>query len=229
MLKAFVTFCRGALQGSSETLADRNALTILDQQIRDCGGALDRARKALALALAQDQAETRRRDAAKARIADLEMRVVAALAAGQNDLAHEGAQTIADLETEAASADAAQSLFAREIRRLRAYTAQSEARLAELDRGRRIARAAESVRGLRGTTVAGPTFEANLTEAEATLRRLRDGQMEAEAAEAFLSQIDPASRSRLIAEKLAAEGFGPRLRPSAEDVLARLTRALPVA
>ncbi len=229
MFKTLVTFFRGAFHASAETLADRNALTLLDQQMRDCGGAIDRARKSLALALAQDQAETRRRDAANARIHDLEARVVAALAAGQDELAHEGAQTIADLEAETASAETAKTLFAREIERLRLYVAQAEARLAELDRGRRIARAAESVRGLRDAASGGPPFQANLTEAEATLRRLRDSQLEAESAETFLSQIDPTSRSRLIAERLAAEGFGPRLRPAAEDVLARLTRALPAA
>jgi len=65
-------------------------------------------------------------------------------------------------------------------------------------------------------------FEATLPEAEATLRRLRERQMEAQAADDALTELDAASGPLATAEKLAAEGFGPRLKTTADDVLARL-------
>ena len=59
-------------------------------------------------------------------------------------------------------------------------------------------------------------------EAEATLARLSEHQVEAEAAEAAFDVLDAATGPIAVAEKLSAEGFGPRLRPNAADVLARL-------
>jgi phage shock protein A len=59
-------------------------------------------------------------------------------------------------------------------------------------------------------------------EAENTLRRLRERQMEARAADEALVEIDAASGPLATAEKLAEQGFEPRLKSTADDVLARL-------
>ena len=67
-----------------------------------------------------------------------------------------------------------------------------------------------------------PIFEGTLSEAEATLSRLREHQVEADTAEAAFDAIDAATGPIAVAEKLSAEGFGPRLKPNAADVLARL-------
>jgi phage shock protein A len=61
-----------------------------------------------------------------------------------------------------------------------------------------------------------------LPEAENTLRRLRERQMEAQAADDALIEIDAASGPSATAEKLAEQGFGPRMKSTADDVLARL-------
>jgi phage shock protein A len=112
---------------------------------------------------------------------------------------------------------------AAEIARLKAHVAQAEARISAVDQGRRIARAAEAVRGLKqGRFEVALPHQATLSEAEATLARLRERQIEAQAAEEALDAIDACTGPRQAAEKLAAEGFGPRLGTTADDVLARL-------
>ena len=117
----------------------------------------------------------------------------------------------------------ARNLFATEIGRLRSYVTQGEARIAAVDRGRRIARAAEAVRRTRrGRTEAALPHEATLAEAETTLARLRERQTEAAAADEALDQIETATAPIAAAERLAAAGFGPRIRSTADDVLARL-------
>ncbi|MFN5716319.1 MAG: PspA/IM30 family protein, partial [Bradyrhizobium sp.] len=93
--------------------------------------------------------EGRRLDATNTRIADLEVRASAALEGGREDLAREAAQAIANLEAERDAAMTARTLFATEITRLKRHVANAEARIAELDRGRRLARASEAVRSLR--------------------------------------------------------------------------------
>jgi len=223
MFKTIFTLVRGSVAVAGEELEARNALLILDQQMRDSAANVERAKRMLALAIAQDQQEGRRLEAARARIADLEVRATAALDGGREDLAREAAEQIAALEADRDAAQTARALFAAEITRLKRHVANAEARIAELDRGRRVARAADAVRHLRRSGIeAGSPYESTLPEAEATLRRLRERQIEAQAADEALSELDAASGPLATAEKLAAQGFGPRMKSTADDVLARL-------
>jgi len=196
MFKTVLTLFRGSVAAAGEELEDRSALLILDQQMRDAAAAVERSKRTLALAIAQDQQEGRRLDATNARIADLELRATAALDGGREDP---------------------------EITRLKRQVTGAEARITDLDRGRRLARAAEAVRALRrGGIEAARPYEATLPEAERTLRRLRERQIEAQAADEALVELDAASGPLATAEKLAEQGFGPRLKSTADDVLARL-------
>jgi phage shock protein A len=223
MFKTVLTLFRGSVAAAEEELEDRAALLILDQQMRDAAAAVERSKRSLALAIAGDQQEGRRLDATNARIADLEVRATAALDGGREDLAREAAQAIANLEADRDAAMTARALFATEITRLRRHVSSAEARITELDRGRRIARASEAVRTLRrGGIEAARPYESTLPEAERTLRRLRERQLEAQAADEALLELDAASGPLAAAEKLAEQGFGPRLKPTADDVLARL-------
>src|SRR5712671_3749414 len=98
MLKTIITLVRGASFRAEEAFADRSALLILDQQIRDSAAAIERAKRALAIAIAQDEAEGKRLETTLARIADLEERALAALDGGAEELASEAAEAIAVME-----------------------------------------------------------------------------------------------------------------------------------
>jgi phage shock protein A len=223
MFKTVLTIFRGSVAAAGEELEDRTALLVLDQQMRDAGSAVERSKRTLAIAIAQDQMEGRRLDATCARIADLEVRATAALDGGREDLAREAAQQIANLEADRDAAMTARTLFASEITRLKRQVAGAEARITDLDRGRRLARATEAVRALRrGGIEAARPYESTLPEAESTLKRLRERQIEAQAADEALIELDAASGPLATAEKLAEQGFGPRLKSTADDVLARL-------
>src|SRR4029079_1210131 len=223
MFKTVLTLFRGSVAVAGEELEDRTALVILDQQMRDAAAAVDRSKRTLALAIAQDQQEGRRLETTHAPIADREVRPTAALDGGREDLAREAAQQIANLEADRDAAMTARTLFAQEITRLKRQVAGSEARITDLDRGRRLARAAEAVRVLRrGGIEAARPYESTLPGAENTLKRLRERQMEAQAADEALVELDTASGPLATAEKLAEQGFGPRLKSTADDVLARL-------
>ena len=228
MFKTLLTLVRGAAAAAEEEFADRSALLILTQQIRDAAATIDHGKRALALAVAQDEAESKRLEATLKRIADLEERAVAALGGGRDDLAGEAAEAIAVLEADRDALREARAAFAGEITKLKASVAQAGQRLAELERGRRIAQAAESVRRLKTNVgVFGGAGTSSLAEAEATLRRLRERQAEDAAADAALDSLDAAAAPAAVAERLADAGFGKRTRPTADDVLARLRRQAP--
>jgi phage shock protein A len=225
MFKTIVTLMRGTSARAAEMLEDQNALLILDQQIRDAATALDRARKALAIAAAQDASEEKRIATLQADIKDLEARATAALDT-REDLAAEAAEAIAGLEIDLAAAQSAHTNFARESARLRALVRNGERRLNELERGRRTAQAAEAVRRLRtkGIWTVGQNASA-LRDAETTLERLRRNQAEAETADQVYDELANETGPDLLKEKLEKAGFGNRTKPTAASVLDRLRQA----
>ncbi|MEJ1157453.1 PspA/IM30 family protein [Prosthecomicrobium sp. N25] len=225
MLKVFQTLVRGMAAAAEEEVRDRHALPLLDQQIREAAAGIEAARRAYALATAQDAAEAKRLETVLACLADLETRALAALAAGREDLASDAAEAIAELEADRDAGRKAREAFAAEIGRIRRRVLEGERRLAALERGRRIARARAAARRL-GTGATAPSGEGALADAEATLRRLQDTQGEAEAAEDALAALDAETRAAGVAETLAQNGFGPPVRPGRADVLARLKARL---
>jgi phage shock protein A len=225
MFKTLITLARGTSARAAERLEDENALLILDQQIRDGAAALDQARRALAFAAAQDAGEEKRNAALEADIRDLEQRATAALDT-REDLAAEAADAIARLEIDLAAGRAAHADFARENARLRQLVRNGERRLADLERGRRTAQAAEAVRRLRtrGMWTLGANASA-LRDAEATLERLRRNQQESEIADSVFDELAGDGGADQLKEKLEKAGFGDRTKPTAASVLERLKRA----
>lgn len=230
MIKSFWTLVRGTVYAAEQEAVDRSALLVLDQHIRDAGAGIERAKRALAVAIAQDEAEGKRLESTLSRIADLEDRATAALAGGREDLATEAAEAIAMMEADRDAIREARAVFAKEIARLRHDVTGATHRLRELERGRRIAHASEAVRRLRhGGLQPADHGATGLAEAEATLRRLRERQAEDAAADAAMETLDAGTVGTSIAERLEAEGFGRRTRPTAASVLERLRQRKPAA
>ncbi|WP_298967505.1 PspA/IM30 family protein [uncultured Methylobacterium sp.] len=222
MFRIVATLARGAAAQACEDLADRHALPLLDQQIREAAAALDGSRRALAAALVQERTDADRHAALAARLADLEERAVAALRGNRDDLAGEAAEAIAGIEAEIRDLDAARAAFSREVAALRRTVREGARQIAELERGRRIAQAAEAARRLRDRRGAAlPGTEAALAEAQATLRRLRERQAAEAACADALAAIE-AEAGADVADRLEAAGFGRRTRPDRDGVMARL-------
>ena len=220
MLKQFFALVRGRSYEAAETVVDRNALVILRQQIRDCADAIAAARRAVAIAIAQNEQEVVQFKKLVVRIDDLEKRTIAAIEQGQNELAREVAETIAMLEAERDASSEAQKSFGTEIERLKRIIRVSEMRLRELQRGQRIVAAVDSTQRLR-ESAPGSSLSA-LKDAEETLLRLRTRQKQIDATAAAMAEMEQSGDPAAVSEKLAAAGCGAPLRSSADAVLERL-------
>ncbi|MBY5444517.1 PspA/IM30 family protein [Rhizobium leguminosarum] len=228
MFKLISILLRGRAHDAEQAFADRHAVPLLSQQIRDAAQSIQSARRSVAVAIAQNEQEKVQHGAIVARIADLESRASAALTKGNEGLAREAAEAIAYLEAERDASEKAQSQFTQAIDKLKGIVRASEARLQELQRGERLARATQEAQKL-DVVVAGPGL-ATLDDAEETLARLRLRQSQNELTAAALKDMEGAIRPAGIIEKLANAGFGAPLRTSADDVLARLkSRITPAA
>jgi len=221
MFNVILTLIRGRAHDAEQAFIDRNAMPLLAQQIRDAANAIQSARRAVAIAVAQNEQEKSQFSGIGGRIADLETRAVAALQKGNDELARQAAEAIAQLEAERDASEKAQAQFTQTIDKLKATVRASEARLQELQRGERLARATEQTQKLTAACDDNSGL-ATLDDAEETLVRLRAYQDRCQIAASAMKEMDSGSRQTLIIEKLANAGFGAPLGPSADDVLARL-------
>jgi phage shock protein A len=220
MFKHILTLLRGRAFEAEQEFLDRNAIPLLGQQIRDAAQAIQSARRAVAIAIAQNEQEVEQHKIALARIADLETRAIAALTKGNERLAREAAEAIGWLEAECAASEKAQARFQTSIERMRSVVRASEARLRELHRGERLARATEQTQKLdRSASTQGL---ATLSEAEETLLRLRTRQQEMDTTAEALREMDAGTDPSAIIEKLAKAGCGAPLAPDPDTILARL-------
>jgi phage shock protein A len=183
----------------------------LDRAMEAAGAAHVAARRALAVAIAEEEREMRRRAVLVGKLADLEQRAVEALRGGHDDLAAQAAETIAALETETAASTQASVRFAAEVVLARREVDAQRRRLADLDRGRRLARV-----GVALNSTPRDGIDA-LTAAETALAKLEADNHDARA---IREELSPPTE-RLI-EQMADLGFGTPTRVRASDVLERL-------
>lgn len=222
MFKQMVALVKGRSHDAMEAVADDHAITILRQQLRESAGAVAAARKAVAVAIAQNEQEIAQHEKLASRIADLEKRTVAAIEQGKEELAREAAETIAVLEAEREASEQAQQTFKREIERLKTVVRASETRLRDLQRGQRLAAAADKTQRLRDH--APDAGLAALKDAEETLERLRSRQKQIEATASAMDEMALSDDPGVMAERLAEAGCGAPLKSSADDVLQRLSK-----
>jgi phage shock protein A len=175
------------------------------------------ARRALAIAIAEEAREAERRRALMTKTQDLEQRAVEALRAGRDDLATQAAEAIAAMSGDISATELASRHFAAEVALARREVEAQRRRLSDLDRGRRMARIDSA---LTGTIHGSETGLDSLSEAEIALEKVRADNQNARAIRHEMSQ--PAEH---LIERMSEAGFGRPTHIRASDVLARLRRA----
>jgi len=226
MLKTLSTLLRGAVAEAEDAVFDANAIRMLEQQLRDAAAALELSRRELACAIAHQSSEERAIAALSARIGELEGGARDALASGRDDLAEETSVVIAATEDERSERRLALEVFSKDVRRLKQLAQDGQARLGDLRRGLEIARAQESLRraGANGRRALASGSGA-LRDAEATLVRIRENNRRDDDVATALDELEKQQSAQSISEKLAAAGFGRKLKSSPADVMARLRRS----
>ena len=188
----------------------------LERSIAAAGHAHVAARRALAVAIAEESREAKRRACLVVDINDLEQRAVAALRAGREDLAVEASEAIAVIATEINASEHASQRFAAEVALARREVDAQRRRLADLDRGRRLAKIGSALADTMHTSRSGHD---SFGEAEAALAKL---VADNDDARAVRHELAPAEH---LIERMSDAGFGEASHIKASDVLARLKSA----
>ncbi|MEM8656873.1 MAG: PspA/IM30 family protein [Pseudomonadota bacterium] len=223
MLKTWNTLVRSLVADQEDALIDRNALPLLRQKIRDAEAGLNAAKISLTGLIKRDRLEAQQLELITARIADLEPRVRAALAADDTAQATLGATAIADLENERTARETTRTTLTARIARLRHSLSAATRRVADLKQAAATAKAVEHERrGQRSLGSAG-FGSSDLSEAEALVTRIL-GQEDPFEAQEIAAEIDAELTGRNAADRMADAGYGAGTKTRAQDVLSRLNR-----
>jgi phage shock protein A len=208
VMTRLVDYLASVMSGQSTSLSS------LDRSIGAAGAAHVAARRALAIAIAEETREEHRRNSLIAKVADLEHRAVLSLKNNRQDIALSAADTIAALATEIEASNKASLRFSAEVALSRREVDAQRRRLANLDRGRRLARVGAALNSVSPASRSGLD---RFAEAEDSLSRIEAQNHDAKA---IREEMAP-SADRLI-EQMSDLGFGAPITVRPADVMTRL-------
>ena len=218
-----LTALRGGANEMGEAVVDSQALRILDQEIRDADLELRKSKEALAEIMAKHKLASDKANKSAASIAEYEQYALKALEAGNETLAKEVAEKIANLEIEQASEREQVEGFAASVAQLRKAVTQAEGNIKRLKQQVDTVKATVSVQ--KAQMAVAQRYggsQAKLQTAVESLERIKQKQaeraakMEASAELAATSAPDDSLEAKLRAAGIKADNA------SADSVLARL-------
>lgn len=145
MWSKLLTAVRGGMNDMGEAVIDTQAIRILDQEIRDADEELKKSREALADIMAKQKVAEQSLKKYDTKIAEYDGYGIKALQTGNEKLALEVAEKIAQLETEHEAEQQQVDEYANSVARLRKAMAQSEGNIKRLKQQVDIVKATESV------------------------------------------------------------------------------------
>ncbi|AZD85729.1 PspA/IM30 family protein [Pseudomonas chlororaphis] len=218
------TALRGGANEVGESIADQQALRILDQEIRDADNALSNAKRELVTIMAKHKLSTERVSEFTAKIADLESKALASLQANREDLALEVAEAISPLTTGLEAEQKQASEFGAYAENMRKDIGKAEARIRSLRQQVDMAKARESVQKAQvSASIASGGANGKLETAVNTLNRLQARQDQRAAEMEAQEQLADASNGNDLERRLREANIVPD-QGSANAILERLKK-----
>jgi phage shock protein A len=221
MFGTFKTLLAGASARADETLRDQFAIELIDQKIREAEVGLRAAKSALATLIQRQRSEQKLAETLVRRIDDLTGRVRAALGAGNDALAGEGAAAIAVMENELALRRETLARLEARVLRLTASVEAAHRRIIDLKQGAMQARTIRREQAAQGK-LRGQDSSAG-DDAQALIDRVLGAEDPVERAD-ILDGITRGLSGEGLVDRMADAGFGPAPRATAATVLERLRR-----
>jgi phage shock protein A len=213
---------RGAAHEGGQQLVDANALRILDQEIRDADTAQSKARDDLSGLVARRRLLENEAKSFRDQVGKYEASARAAMAKGDQALALEVAQRIADLERDAGTKEGQSQELRVAEDRLRQVIAGTDTKIEALRREIEIVKVNESVQRAQSAVVANSSNSgSHLGSAADSLKRIRERQAVREEKFKAHAEIEDRRTGADLDAKLQQAGILPG-QTNAADVLARL-------
>ena len=216
------TAVRGGVSEAGEAIVDKQALRILDQEIRDADSELGRSKEALTGIIAKRKLADKKVDSLKSSLTEYEGYAMQALDKDDDGLAIEIAEKIAGLETELLGEEGLAKAFSESEGQLRKTVGQTQANLKRLKQQVDTVKATESVQRSQAAVAARHSGAgSSMRSALDSLERLKSKQAERAAKFEAASELAESTEEVSLDAKLKAAGIVDG-GASGGDVLARL-------
>ena len=219
-----MTALRGGINEAGEAIVDGQALRILDQEIRDASEELKQSKDSLAAIIAREKLAKEKAQTLKNQVEEHEGYALKALEQGNENLAREVAEKMADLETQLAVEQETASSFADNANKLKATIAQTETNLRRLKQQVDTVKATENVqRAQQAVAERHSGSNSKLRTAMDSLERIKEKQALKAATMNAASELAQENMDAGLSEKLAEAGITPSAN-KADDILAKLKK-----
>lgn len=222
LLAKIFTALRGGAREIGETIVDQNSVRIFEQEIKDAETALDRAKRDLTEVMAKEMQASRKIENLTAEIQKHEGYAGKALDKGDEALALEVSQKIAEFQAELDIQRKAQESFAAHTTRLKTLIKQSSKGLADMQRQLVMVKTNQNV--LKATTTITQNYasgSSKLLTAKESLDRIQQKQQDLEdrlkAGEALQGEFDGQDLQKKLESAGIVQGD-----TRAQDILAAL-------
>jgi phage shock protein A len=179
ILQKLFTALRGGAREMGESIADMNSIRIFEQEIKDAQDQLNKAKRDLTEVMAKEMQASRKVEELKKDVEKHEGFASAALQKGDETLAMDIAQKIAELQGEMEIQQKAQTSFAEHTERLKAMIKQTAKALADMQRQLVMVKTTESVQ--KATTAITNNYasgSSKLLTAKESLDRIKQKQQD---------------------------------------------------
>jgi len=217
-----MTALRGGVNEAGEAIVDSQALRILDQEIRDASEELKHSKDSLAAIIAREKLAKEKGNNLSKQIEENEGYAIKALDKGNDSLAQEVAEKIANLENQLTTEAAAAASFAESASNLRSAINQAESNLRRLKQQVDTVKATDNVQRAQETVAERHSgSNSKLRTAMDSLERIKEKQALKAATMSAASELANDSSDASLASKLEEAGITSSSK-SASDILERL-------
>jgi phage shock protein A len=219
--KIFTAF-KGGAREVGEAIVDANGIRIFEQEIADAQNALHNAKKNLTEVMAKEMQTKRKQTALGESIAEHEGYASQALEKGDEALALEIAEKIAQFENEKAELDEVLATYSSSVVQLKAQVKEAEKTIKENQRQLSMVKTTESVQ--KATMAVNSTLASNsssMSSAKAFLERIKQRQADRADQLAAAKTLENEETGGDLKAKMAAAGIGES-KSKGSDILERL-------
>lgn len=224
ILSKIFTAMRGHASEAGEAIVDANALTIMDQEIRDADNEMRKSRDNLATVMAKRQLSADKLAAKQAKIKEYGGYIQAALGRNDEALATEVAAKLADLEGEVVTEEGLVKEYDESITSLKKSILEAEDRIKRLKVKVDVVKARQHViQAQRAASTANVGANSRVGAALESLDRIQNRQAEQSAKIKAADQLAREGTTAGLEDRLRQAGITPGA-ASAQDVLARFRK-----
>lgn len=222
ILSKLFTAIKGGAREVGESIVDANGVRIFEQEIADAQNALQSAKKNLTEVMAKEMQTKRKVSAIDDSIAEHETFAGQALEKGDEALALEIAEKIAQFENDKVELEEVLATYSSSVAQLKGQVKEAEKTIKENQRQLSMVKTTESVQ--KATMAVNDTLSTNsnsMSSAKASLERIKQRQADRADQLAASKALDNEANGGDLKAKMAAAGIG-ETKSKGDDVLARL-------